>query len=401
MARSRLGSTDLPDEYLLERYLQAFTASSNRVRYVIFVLITVCVLVFAGLVNSVPRSWTNTRVKALRVALNHQLWRPEREFEPGILHCLQSPESETRFWLDSPQNATCREISNARRMVLLRGLADAEQVKARLGALEEAQVERVLALQAPFFGFSLDVNDLGTISGLTLAILSIVLLISLSRQYENLFLCSFLLRQLVKADGTDNRLGKANFLYHALAMAQLFSRPPTLARWKHRIYGRAPKVLFLMPVVLHLAVCIVDWHTFAFGTLLRPFAAPLFWKLNVVALGVIVAFMTMSILYSMAADRLWLRCFQDLNPVWWQRNQRGWFCWLFQAEPKEVDEESEEARATSAASAESAAGSDCSPISSGSDGRRAATEQRHRLRPVLRRIRRTCLRYRKPPSPKG
>lgn len=308
-------------DYVLEEHIRAFTSASDRVRYIIFIILVVSVLAFGGFRNSSQDSWTNARVRLLRAALNSQLIDPPPEVVVELEQCEDAQERET---------PRCRNLVAARTLVELRDLGDEQQVRERLKLLEAVQIQQAYNIRVPFFGVSFDVNDLGMLAGITLFLLTLTHLLAISREHENLHLCLFQVQELCDTTSSqDDRSSEANFLYHALAMAQLFSRPKTLARWRVG-WGRwLLKALLIVPLVVQSILFIHDIRTIHFGLLFKPIGTWISLSVQALSLLGISLFVTRSIIYSIAIDRLWDGIFRCINPRWASKPQPRWIDLIF------------------------------------------------------------------------
>lgn len=309
-------SRRVSQDYLFAEHIRAFTSASDRVRYIIFIILVVSVLAFGGFRNSSQDSWTNARVRLLRTALNTQLYDPS----PRVLAEIERCE-DARGRL--PEG--CRDLLSARTLIQVRDLGDELQVRERLKLLEDVQIRQAYNIRVPFFGVSFDVNDLGMLSGIALLLLTLTHLMAASREHENLHLCMFQVQEVCDRDvAQDHRLSEANFLYHALAMAQLFSRPRTLARWQPGLARWLLKVLLLIPLLVQTILFVHDIRTIEFGLLFKPIGTWISLSIQAISLLGILVFVTRSIIYSIAIDRLWDSIFLYINPRWAEKPQPRW-----------------------------------------------------------------------------
>lgn len=214
-------------------YVQSFKDSSDRSRRTVFVITTICVLILIANWNLHPSSWARTRMrKAAELRAS------------GRFPSMQVPGNAKPT--KEQQLAAYNELVIAN--------------------FPQEFVEQMLVVHIPAVGISTDVNEIGMLGGITLSLLMAVLLLSLMRQHENLYLATFKIRRLHERDESKNDgESTANFLYHSLAMCQVLTSPPTLARWTIRGRGRwvsaAGKLLFLIPAALQAYVLYTNWRS--------------------------------------------------------------------------------------------------------------------------------------------
>lgn len=110
----------------------------------------------------------------------------------------------------------------------------------RQGERVKAHNERVLWIDIPVFGISIDVNDLGVIGGFSLFIIVLMLRFSLSREIKNLNI-SF--REAFRHD-------KLRIFYHALAMRQVLTMPEMQGEEKNILLSECAKLFCILPMVI-------------------------------------------------------------------------------------------------------------------------------------------------------
>jgi hypothetical protein len=303
------GINQIAEDFELGQHVHAFKSASDRVRYFLVTIAVACILIFAGYRNSHPDGWTNSRVKLARIALKNEVWnpaalRPKTEDDPALVKLASD-------W------------------AFRRSLGSKAELQGHLGRLEEIQLENVYIMRMPFLGIGFDINDLGIFSALGLSLLMLMLLFSMSRQHQNLFLCLWKVRQLCARDAEHGKgQSKANLLYHSLAMAQLFTKPPTLARWRKNAFAGLPKLLFLMPLFMQGLLLFHDIETIDFGLSINPKAT----VIGLIFEGLSVAFIAgctlVCWLYSRAADQRWRSAFFAVNPGYKDKPQPSWAQWM-------------------------------------------------------------------------
>ncbi|HEX3130631.1 MAG TPA: hypothetical protein VH394_25055, partial [Thermoanaerobaculia bacterium] len=250
------------EEYEFETYIRSFTTASDRVRHVIFVSLIASILAFAAHRNSMHDGWMYRRIDLARLFQKEHL---AIDGENKVVLCrakitplsTKSTEEEKQKRREATEH--CNDLESA--IAWFQGSGHSlKSFQYALAELERAKVAESQIVEVPFLGIEFDINDLGTFSSIGLSIIAIVLCYSMARHHENLFLCLWKVRRLGESEARYNDgQSKANFLYHALAMAQVFSRPPTLARWgKHYMSRIAPVALFFVPVAVQIVIFSYD-----------------------------------------------------------------------------------------------------------------------------------------------
>lgn len=142
-----------------------------------------------------------------------------------------------------------------------------------------------------------------------------LLLFCLSREHDNLYLALFKVRRLHERD-SDNGDGEsaANYLYHALAMSQVLSSPPTRARWqKSRAKNLILRLLYLVPLMVQTYIAIINTDSLDIARILGAGSAlvmlPVY--LSVLITGLLGV---LAIRYAQACERRWRSAFFRINP---------------------------------------------------------------------------------------
>src|SRR6185369_13242776 len=114
-------------------------------------------------------------------------------------------------------------------------------------------------------------------------------------------------------DGKWRGDSNANLLYHALAMSQVISSPPTLARWQRRGVLSHLAAIFFVPVVVYAWVLIVNYITITRGRLYGLFI-PLLLALQTIILLLMTMLARSCWLHSRAMGKKWEQAFFRVNP---------------------------------------------------------------------------------------
>jgi len=316
----------MPEDQELAQYIHSFTVSSDRVRHIVVVAVVASVMAFAAQWNAISRiSWWRFRIDEARIAVRNELWR---EPEARLARCRAAGPQAAQ--LVDP----CDRV--ARTLEWVRGSTHGKtSLEAHLAELEKARVSEILMVSVPFLGIRFDVNDLAAFSAIGLGIISLMLLFAMARQHENLFLSLWKVRRVAdKENRYDDGESKANFLYHALAMAQVFTRPPTLAREHPRTHGRvAIAFLFLAPLLVQLFIMSDAVRTLRLGGMLSPTSTALSLGLQLPLTAVIAVSTIACWLYSRAGDVRWRETFFAINPALRDLDRSPWVEWVRMAEP--------------------------------------------------------------------
>jgi hypothetical protein len=356
-------------DFELKAYIDAFTSSSDRVRWVLFVVLVASIAALIGAMNERPTGWPFHRELKARLALHFQLWEPANQ--KAAMECSEafddpqkwivalptevakiSPRSPTVCKLcmgahdlfvrlgvvSSPvkqwpaisetfhfEDEDCRTVWNAAQWVKQTHLYSKDDVKGLLGHLEEIKLRVVATAAIPVLGLLMDMNDLGIVSGIVLSLLMMMLWFSSHRQYENLRLVLWKVNALCHYKKSYDDPGSvANLLYHSLAMAQVFTRPPTLQRWKRSWLSAAGLLSLLsLPFLVLVYVLYIDCRT--------RYAAP-GWTTPIRVETCAVVWVLLSVIvvhrYQVASHKAWEESFFLANPDLARRRQPSWRRWI-------------------------------------------------------------------------
>jgi hypothetical protein len=274
----------------LQDYGTVLRASSDRSRYAIYIVTIVTALIFVANYNIQEGSWPLRRLATwYKYARGTQMTpAPPREIAAGDAERLQTIRTEY---------------------------------------VKQFAARNVLTT-TPLPGVSIDVNDLGLVGGIALTLLMFIVVTCIAREHENLYLALYKVRLISKHEGPDAAHGnsKANLLYHSLAMSQVLSAPPTLARWEHRGPLHHFRVVFAGPIAIYLWVLITDLATYKKGL---NYGVNMNRLLSVeVSLAAVLLFLcTSAMLHSRAMSIRWENAFFAVNPhrrIVKQMSMRAW-----------------------------------------------------------------------------
>lgn len=208
-------------QHEFDQHLSAFTTSSDRVRYILIVIVLSSIFVFTGVWNSNQDGWALSRLKYTRLALQYELWN-------GLPPQIGSIPLEKRA-----------EILNARKFIERRDLTSREATIKMNEALQAYVINHIAAIQIPFLGVNIDVNDLGVIGGFGFVVIIMWLAFSLRRLHSNMEL------SLTRFNTIEHDVDRL-FVYNAFVMSQVLNTPPTLSRPVFSISRYLPRSLFCL-----------------------------------------------------------------------------------------------------------------------------------------------------------
>jgi hypothetical protein len=271
---------DSPYEHLeLREYIRGFQISADRVRWIIFIMTFFAAVIFVTTWNG-GESWMQHRYIKLRNLQAELATMPINQRE-GFLR--------TR-------------VSN---------VVSVRELDAMVEKLREKRVDRLLTFDLPWLGVAIDFNDLVVFAGLTFVLLFALLLLSLMRHHEILYLALYKVRRLSKADRNMARgESKANFLYHALAMAQVLSYPQTLARWGPRWQHSFVHATLFIPFMLETYITWTNWTS---REIAWQYGLGAYIPLQVILCVALLAFAIACVIYAKAANARWNTAFMHVN----------------------------------------------------------------------------------------
>lgn len=291
--------SDLADkQHFFETHASSFAVSSDRVRLFLFISLSASIVTLTAYRNVFDNAWMRSRSSVAREAtqlLDQVLPDPKIPLDSGasstlgwtpenLRNCLgrerlaSPPPSEETLARKEWQYATIRkcagklESQNAALLWIERNRHSRASFLAHLDHLEELRVHEMQVVRIPVLGVAFDINDLGFFSSLSQAFLSMFLFFAMYRYHENLYLCLQIVKRISAEELRFNSaLSLSNYFYHTLAMRQMFSKPPTLARWHRSLLRRLAIALFFVPSIVQAYVLNQDLRTFDVGSLFSWF----------------------------------------------------------------------------------------------------------------------------------
>lgn len=282
----------LPDGELHE-YVEAFRTSSDRARTALYVVVVATALVAIATYNLRPGGWPLSRLST---------WY---RYAPAAASASTVPGAHA--------SATSHLTDDQVPPWLFGG--DAERLRIAREEYLKLFIARAVLTDSPIPGVWLDVNDLGLVGGVGLALLMLVLLFCILREHENLYLALYKVRSLADQGDPSRGDSKANLLYHALAMRQVLASPPTLARWRRRgVLIPLWWIVFFAPGITSLWVLLANVLTLkrgkAYGV---DVDTVLFVQVALTVLLFLLGLCALTLSYSMG--RRWRSAFYSVNPT--------------------------------------------------------------------------------------
>lgn len=147
-------------------------------------------------------------------------------------------------------------------------------------------------------------------------------------RHENLFLALWKIRRVFDPEKKEDGQSLANLLYHALAMAELFSTPPSLARWRWRGGFTLFSIVVFIPFVLQCFILVHDLVTIDYGLLISKSMAISSISIQAICVLVVLLLATCCFIYSRSMDIQWAGTFNYINPSFEKYPQPSWWEWV-------------------------------------------------------------------------
>jgi hypothetical protein len=265
----------LIDDFEFQEYVRSFHESSSRSRRVLYVLVVATLLIGLSVWNQGENSWPRQRVNQ---------------------------------WMTNYGKNTPYEHINEK--------------------YAEAFAQRIMYMQVPVLGVSLDANDVALAGGAAMALLLILLSYCLSTEHENLCLGLFKVCSIHAVEQRpDDGNSTANLLYHALAMEHVVGDPPTLARWGGPMQAVTfffLAIVFFSPTALHVYILNGVWK----DAQKMKLPVDLHWPVLYVVLGMLFLVGIRCSLLARACSVRWRRTFYIINPEHQTKHRESIWRWL-------------------------------------------------------------------------
>lgn len=316
----------------LRDYLDATVETSNRSRYILYILLAASLIAFASNWNSRKGTWLKqgleaTQTSCMLLELREEFLEDENFFwlkNPEAIHqaivdrlktLRESPEK-----LDAKAAQTallCGFLEKTKAQEIKRGLEiihshqkDKTAMNEHRRDLEELYLQHSRVAQMPILGLSFDVKELGVIAGVAFTVLLLLLSMSVAREKQD----------LEKTFAKAARQGSPAILrecYEYLAAKQVIAFPPELDAEdrEERVSRRTSRLLvklllfcpfFVMTMILRQEISVLDQ-----GAVINGLSA---WRTVISAGG----FTLLTLLFGAICATY----FSEVNQVWEQWRER-------------------------------------------------------------------------------
>jgi hypothetical protein len=262
----------------IKQYIEASAKSADRVRFVLFIMVTASVLTYVAVWNARSTSWSTSRLVVASDAqkfynkdsgqliplsddnaVREAVW--SKFFSQDKFDHLESQDKKAEYLKNSEQAYQSAKLFIDRSR---HRFADLEHLKKHVEYLERTRVEKVLNVNVPFFGIVFDINDLGIFAGITFVIILLLFRFSLLRELRNLRLV------FVKT----RTLEHLRLSYDILAMQQVLTTPLEIDQsltkrklknfswWRETFWNFVTKGLYLLPFLVQLRIFLHDIDTY-------------------------------------------------------------------------------------------------------------------------------------------
>lgn len=271
------------DHEEIQQYIRSFSASSDRSRYAFYAVMIATILIGIATWNVQSWGWPIRRIGTW--------YEYGRSNMPQVVvdSALAEKIPLQLFDGDSSRLATARE----------------EYLK--------QFTARSIYNSSPIPGVSIDINDLGIVGGTSLVFLMLIMVFCMMREHENLHLAFYRVRRLCSLDDHAEGTSAANYLYHSLAMSQVLTSPPTLARWHSRGTLHHLWIIFFAPFAVHAFVVVTNLRTSDIGSIYGA-NIHLLQLLEVLIALCLLFLCALAAIYSRASALRWESVFFFINP---------------------------------------------------------------------------------------
>jgi len=218
------GWVEAEPAFKLRDFADALTRAANRARNVVIIMVITSVIVMIGTLDSMENGWAKDRLKAASSIENPYVRLRLGPLPTGI---EQRGEYE-------------------------------EHYKALYTALARQYVESSLAVHAPVFGVTVDVNDLGAVGGFALIVILVMLHLAVHRERDG----------LSTAFERAKAAGQLGAFYDLVSMDQIFILPSNEAEMQHKPMRNLLWIICMLPLLAQYFVVAHDWVTNDTGELL-------------------------------------------------------------------------------------------------------------------------------------
>jgi hypothetical protein len=341
-------------EFEIDQYIRALGASSSRVRFVMLAIIISSIAAASTLWSERTNAWARhrltTEAENSDLAEKCNLWNDfskgvgcakelarngllhQSRLDPGQLLAKEKIVLQHGF-----DTRKCLRVCDAADSLSRYGVTTSSGAISFAQKQQEAYINNVLYVRTPVLGLTFDINDLGLITGVTFCILMLVMVFYTHRAHENLVLAMWKVQEIAEEEGCFDVPGsKANLLYHTLAMEQVFTVPPTLARWNDfQFFRRAHYLLFFAPFVVQILVFGNDLQSAGIGAAFSDRETRISLSVQAILILAVIPLCILCCSHLHGDDVLWDRVFLFINPAHRFKGKANWLHWvrLFRQQP--------------------------------------------------------------------
>jgi hypothetical protein len=255
----------MSDPLDIQDYLDATSDAAKRTRSASIAVVIASIIVFAGLLNSLQNSWLRERLRT-----SNDIYSKYVVSKIG----------------DPPRNRSPNSIDEQRYEI---------RYKEFYSALVRTYVETSYVIRVPFFGFRVDVNDLGVLGGISFVVILVMLRFCISREFDNLTI------SFTEAE----RLGQVGEFYTLLAMRQVFTIPASRSIRRGPFLVWVPKLFCFAPLIVHMSVMVHDWVTAGIGAFLSSAHTQILFVCEALIAVAIFTLTIMVVTRLRRVDKLW------------------------------------------------------------------------------------------------
>ena len=285
-------------DYEFDEYIHSMRTSSDRTRWILYILIISVAVLFAATWNIRETGWSGKHVDA---------WKTFKERERALTRDAQAKGKPTPVVL--PRDPLLGEPQ-----------IHEEYMK--------EYVRRMLLVEIPLVGVAVDVNDIGTFGGLWLSALLLLLAMAVSREHENLCLALFKIRRVSETERRPNDgESKANLLYHGIAMTEMLCHPPTLARGHcatRTVSGWFLHSMAFLPALHQFWVIRTSWDDMKEYALIGDVRM----QMQLLLLVIMLILGAKCLIYLEAMSDRWRKTFSMINPEIAETPVKPWWKWV-------------------------------------------------------------------------
>lgn len=268
----------------IKTLIDATKAAGDRSRRIVLLLVFSSVIAFAAFWNSHPQGWASQRFHFIN-----------KTYEKYILDKLPDSSKEKFLYRNTVKLKDSSDITDARMNEFLepRNINTVDELEFLKRVYFNIK-ENTFSVKIPILGVTFDINDLGLFSGLTLSLLLLILWFCLEREWENL---KVTFEEVSKVD--------LRHYYKIMSMSQVFTVPAKENRDLNLLWIILPKILYLLPLITQLLICLNDLNTSIYVRPISGHATDVYNFVNIVSIVCISVLTIVVLVYTIRIDLLW------------------------------------------------------------------------------------------------